>query len=244
MKYLVRLDDACPTMHRDQWEKVLSTLDFYGVKPLIGVIPCCQDPKMTYMEAEDEDAFWNRVKEWQCKGYTIALHGYDHCYISACAGINPVNSKSEFAGVPIEEQKKKLRQGYNIMKEHGVVPRWFFAPSHTYDDNTLIALREETSIRMISDTIALKPYKKDEFTYYPVQSGHFFTPPLNGVWTFCLHPSIMSEQEILSVEQFIRDNQEKFDSFDSDDIKVQRRKSCVDKLLSYGYFTYRKLRAR
>lgn len=242
MRYLIRLDDACPTMDKTKWKKIISILELYRIRPLIGVIPNCKDPNMNYTENETEGSFWRQVREWQDKNFTIALHGYDHCYISQSGGINPINSKSEFAGVPIEIQKNKLKMGYDIMKGHGIIPEWFFAPSHTYDKNTLIALQETTDIRNISDTIALKPYKRDGFTYYPVQSGHFFTPWLNGIWTFCFHPSMMSEKHILEMELFIEKNQKKFCSFDSPDIHVQKKKSGVDTLLSYAYFSFRKIK--
>lgn len=244
MIYLVRLDDASPTMDRAKWGMVLNILDRYGVKPLIGVIPNCKDPKMSYMVPEDEVSFWDRVREWQSSEYTLALHGYDHCYISPSGGINPINPRSEFAGIPLDEQRRKLREGYRIMNEQGVSPSWFFAPSHTYDENTLIALKEETDIRMISDTVALRPYSENGFTFYPLQSGHFFTPPLNGVWTFCFHPSTMSDDAIDSMERFIIKYQDHFGRFGDDSIPVQERKSWLDKLLSKAYFSFRKCRKK
>jgi len=57
-------------------------------------------------------------------------------------------------------QKQKIRDGYAILKEYGLTPKYFFAPSHTFDENTLVALKECSDIRIISDTIATKPYKK------------------------------------------------------------------------------------
>lgn len=41
------------------------------------------------------------------KGWIIALHGYEHVFETTSGGINPVNNKSEFAGVNLEKQKKK-----------------------------------------------------------------------------------------------------------------------------------------
>jgi len=69
--------------------------------------------------------------------------------------LNPLWTRSEFAGLKLEEQKEKIKKGLSIMKENGVEPGYFFAPSHTYDSNTLNALESESNIRIISDTIGL-----------------------------------------------------------------------------------------
>ena len=64
-------------------------------------------------------------------------------YDSTDGGINPVQNKSEFAGHPLEVQKKKIRQGIAVFRQHGIEPSVFFAPSHTFDHNTLEALKQD-----------------------------------------------------------------------------------------------------
>lgn len=44
-------------------------------------------------------------------------------------GINPVNKRSEFAGISLEQQKEKIRSGVKIFRENGHDPQVFFAPS-------------------------------------------------------------------------------------------------------------------
>ena len=79
-KYLIRLDDACSTMDKAKWCRMEDLLDEFGVKPMVGVIPDCQDDKLKII---CEDAkFWEDVLKWQRKGWSIAMHGYNHCYIS------------------------------------------------------------------------------------------------------------------------------------------------------------------
>ena len=82
-----------------------------------------------------------------------------------------MNSRSEFTGVPLEIQKKKIRDGIEILHQHSINPKIFFAPSHTFDLNTLTALSEESEIRIISDTMANDIYMKYGFYFIPVQSG-------------------------------------------------------------------------
>ena len=114
-KYLIRLDDACPTMDGAKWQRMFDILDRYVVRPMVGIIPHNEDPKQE-IDAPDVE-FWNKAKLWHQKGYAIALHGYNHCYISneGLKGLNPLWSRSEFAGVPYDVQKQKIRDGFEIL---------------------------------------------------------------------------------------------------------------------------------
>lgn len=241
-KYLIRLDDACPTMDKAKWQRMEDILDRYGVRPMVGIIPHNEDP-LQMIDAEDPD-FWAKVSKWESKGWAIALHGYDHCYISndGMKGLNPLWERSEFAGVPLEKQKEKIREGVKILRSHGIDPKYFFAPSHTYDENTLAALKEESNILAISDTIATKPYKCEEFAIIPQLGGHCSKMVLPGVWTFCLHPSVMSEENFISTENFIKAHKKEFISFDDLDLRNLKKKGWISKILSGFYFIRRKIR--
>ena len=78
------------------------------------------------------------------------------------------------------------------MREHGIDPKVFFAPAHTFDNNTLIALKECSNIRIISDTIANDIYTKYGFTFVPQQAGRVRKQPFRTV-TFCYHPNTMND---------------------------------------------------
>ena len=105
---LVRFDDICPTMNWEQWNRAVTVLERYNVKPLIGVIPDCQDEELL-IDAPRPD-FWQYIKDLQDKGYTVAMHGYLHKYDSATHGIVNVTPRSEFAGHSYEEQLEKIKQ--------------------------------------------------------------------------------------------------------------------------------------
>lgn len=241
-QYLIRLDDACPTMNRTKWQLMEDILDKYGVKPMVGVIPSNEDT-MQQVDPVDE-SFWEKVKSWEKKDWAIALHGYSHCYISqeGLDGLNPFWKFSEFAGVPLSLQKEKIKEGIAILKSHSIVPKYFFAPGHTFDENTLAALREESNIRIISDTIATKPYIRDDFVFIPQFGGHCREMKRPGVYTFCFHPNTMNDAAFDQLDSFLKTHQNKFISFDGLDLSKVKPKSLFDRLLSFGYFTYRKLR--
>lgn len=240
-QYLLRLDDACPTMHAERWAKIESLLDKFDIKPMVGVIPNNKDPKQILSKPDPK--FWNKAKEWEHKGWTIALHGYDHCYISDEAGINPMWNRSEFAGVPLNKQKEKISKGIAIFRNHGIEPRYFFAPSHTFDLNTLKALKECSYIHIISDTIATKPYKKWGFVFIPQIGGRPKKLKLEPVMrTICLHPSAMTDVDFVELEHFLSSNKDKFISLEDLDLKSIGNKSALSIILSFVYFSYRKLR--
>lgn len=233
-KYIMRLDDAATKMDVEKWNRMEQLLDKYDIKPLVGVIPDCKDPMMCAYELDN--MFWDKVKTWIAKGWCIALHGYEHVYCTESGGINPVNPRSEFAGLPLEEQKKKIREGINIFRNFGIDTKVFFAPSHTFDENTIEALKVESSIRIISDTASNKTYTKYGITFVPQQSGNVRRLPFDTV-TFCYHPNMMSDNHFTILEKFLKSNKKQFIEFP---IKQTTRKmSIVDKLINKLYFLKR-----
>lgn len=239
-KYLLRLDDATPTMNFAKWRKVEKLLDKYHIKPMVGVVPHNEDVNLIIDPINPD--FWNLIKKWESKGWTIALHGYNHCYTSNNYGINPFWPRSEFAGVHLELQKDKIRKGIEILKEYDISPKYFFAPSHTFDLNTLNALRQESNIRIISDTIGRYPYKKGGFYFIPQIIGHCTNVPLRGFYTFCLHPNTMDDVDFNNLESFLNSHYAKFIAFDEIDLSKYGHKKFFDHLLSWAFFTYRKFR--
>lgn len=234
-KYIIRLDDACEKMDIEKWSRMEKLLDRYSIKPLVGIIPNCQDVQMDAYSFDQN--FWNKVHTWINKGWAIAMHGYNHVYSTDCGGVNPVNFRSEFAGETLDIQKKKIRQGVEILKSHGICPKVFFAPSHTFDENTIEALKSESEIRIISDTVANKPYTKYGVTFVPQQSGSVRSLPFSVV-TFCYHPNTMSEEAYYKLERFLQKNKRKFISFPLQE--VRRRVNMIDSLLKSLYFAKRR----
>jgi predicted deacetylase len=238
INYLVRLDDACPTMDVQKWQRIEEILDKYNIKPMVGIIPNNQDK--TLKIDKTDDSFWEKAINWKNKSWAIAMHGYDHVYVKQEGGVNPVHKRSEFAGLSLQEQENKIKKGFTVLKEKNIEATYFFAPSHTFDDNTLKALYSKTTIRKISDTISRYPYKKGAFAFFPQQFGYFRPINIPGYWTFCFHPNTMKNDDFDAVDLFIKSNQNKFISFDEIEIEILKSKSLMDKVLSFFYFLKRK----
>lgn len=237
-KYLIRLDDACPTMSSENWELMESILDKYRIIPMVGIIPDNKDDKLKINS--DDNHFWQKAQGWQNKGWTIALHGYSHLYHQSKGGLNPLWDRSEFVGLSYETQLAKLTEGLSILKSHGLDVEYFFAPSHTFDKNTVKAL-SSIGIRKISDTIALQPYKSGDMIYIPQIGGRCRKMLLPGTYTFCFHPNTMGDADFLALESFLSAQLDNFISFS--DINLERigRLNLVSKMLRTVYFLRRKL---
>lgn len=232
--YVFRLDDASDKMDISKWQRMEDLLERNGIKPLVGVIPQCEDPMME--KYQKDPLFWIKVKKWQQKGWIIALHGYNHVCTTNEGGINPVNKRSEFAGVPYELQLKKIKDGIEIFRMHGIEPKVFFAPSHTFDHDTIKALKDVSQIRIISDTWAWNSYNRDGITYVPQQSGQVRNVPFK-LSTFCYHPNTMKDGDFEKLELFFKDNKDLFVPFPLE--QTTRKISVVDRMLQWIYFKSR-----
>ena len=234
--YLFRLDDASDYMDVKKWNQIEEMLDKYSVKPLVGIIPHNEDKSLTDKWQQNE-LFWEKALEWKEKGWRIALHGYNHVYSTKSGGMNPVNKKSEFAGNAIEVQRQKIRDGFAVLCQKGLKPDVFFAPSHTFDENTLKALEIETDIRIISDTVANDVYFSDGFFFIPQQTGTPRKLPMKLV-TICIHPNTMDERSIAGLERFIIKNRSRI--INAYDVQMQKRRlDLLDRLLKKIYFLKR-----
>ena len=141
VRYLIRLDDACPTMDWARWKRVSTLLDAYNITPMVGVIPDNRDA--TFHIDPPRADFWEVVSQWHRNGWTIGLHGYQHLYVTREAGLVPINTKSEFAGLTLDVQQEKIRKGWEIFQSHDLKPTVWIAPGHSFDNNTLLALQSQ-----------------------------------------------------------------------------------------------------
>jgi predicted deacetylase len=191
--YLIRFDDICPTMDWSTWERIEPLLDAFGVLPIVSVIPDCRDASLDF-SAPNAD-FWNRVRGWQAKGWCVAMHGYQHVYVTRDAGLAGIKRSSEFAGLPYREQLEKIEKASAIFKAHGIRPQAWVAPGHSFDRNTIRALRA-IGLLVISDGLqALPGIDADGALWVPQQLWRFYALP-HGVWTVCYHPSRWTEVEL------------------------------------------------
>lgn len=199
VRYLVRFDDLCPTMNWEVWERIEGLLLQHGIKPLLAVVPDNRDPDLMVNQARED--FWGRVRKWQARGWTIALHGFQHRYVNRNAGVLGITSQSEFAGLPRQEQEIKLRAGLKKFADEGVEAQAWIAPSHSFDRVTLEVL-SRLGLRVISDGLSILPFLQNGVTWVPQQLWENFRPRARGVWTVCCHSNHWTKSKL---ERFSRE---------------------------------------
>lgn len=200
-RYLLRFDDICPTMNWAIWDKVEEGLCRHGVRPILAVVPDNHDPKLIVCPPRPD--FWDRVRQWQLRGWAIGLHGYQHRYVNNSRGLMKLTPQSEFACLPRVEQEAKLRAGLAIFAEQNVRADCWVAPAHSFDLTT-VAVLAEMGLRTISDGLEQWPYR-DAFgvTWIPQQLWSFRRKGA-GVWTVCQHHNDWTEAQC---DSFLRDLQ-------------------------------------
>lgn len=232
LNYIIRLDDACPNMNYEGWHKVEQLLEKYNIKPIVGIIPESKDKLFTWNESED---FWNvTVKRYIKKKWIIAQHGCHHLY-----HLTNDENYSEFIGLCYNEQFDLIKKGYEILKKHGVKPKCFFAPAHSFDDITVDVCRDLGYFDFISDGNSLYPYKYRDMLFYP----NLFDTPFKilpfGVYTFILHPNFVTDSELERLEKFIIKNRKYFKNFDEIDFNINKNRKrtffdkCIEKIIGF-----------
>lgn len=208
-KFVLRMDDICPGMDWDKFLKVKHLLDAHQIKPLIGVVPNNKDPKL--MPFPKRVDFWDLVRTWQEKGWTVAQHGFEHIYHTKDSGIFKLTNQAEFAGLPFERQHAMLENGKQLLLAQGIETDIFMAPSHSLDLNTLRALRA-AGFRYVTDGYGLFPYHYKGLVFVP----QLFATPINfgfGIYTICLHTNDMTDKEIGALGDFISKKKARFITF-------------------------------
>lgn len=193
-----RLDDITPDMDWDRFYRVKAIFDKYKVKPLIGVVPDNQDPALRCGEYHED--FWEYIVSLEKSGWMIAQHGYRHIYETNHSGILGIKKASEFAGLSYDRQYEKLKVGREILQKHGLNVTIFMAPGHTYDKNTLKALRK-LGFSCVTDGYGDVPYYTKGLLFIPCRSSR---PKLSGVVdTICIHCNEMNENDYRELENFL-----------------------------------------
>ena len=234
--YLLRLDDACEHWNKHKWHKMHDLLNKYNVKPIVALIPKVEDEKFLCYPTDPE--YLKTIKQWIREGWTPALHGYNHVLFPSKGGLNPVNNRSEFVGLSLNKQIDKIKKGLKILENNMIEPEIFVAPAHTFDRGTLEALKTETEIRIISDTIAHDVYWDGEYYFIPQQSGKVRALK-SEIVTFCYHPNNVSDKQFNILEDFLKLHYQEFGRFE--DVKLKKRKKTLyDKMFSLLYFARQK----
>lgn len=205
LKLSIRLDDITEKMDWKKFLRFKELLDNYGVKPLIGVVPQNRDLKLDLEEYSGSVPFDGYIKKLAEEGWSIAMHGVSHTYTTDKGGLFPLNLDSEFAGLPYEEQYELLAYGVDLMNERGISTEIFMAPSHSYDINTLKALKE-LGFSSITDGFGNSPYVYRGMNFYPISFKRSLTLKKDrGYSCFVYHTNTMNDKDFEAFERLLSD---------------------------------------
>jgi peptidoglycan/xylan/chitin deacetylase (PgdA/CDA1 family) len=190
-RYLLRFDDICPGMNWRIWDRIERVLVERDVRPLLAVVPDNRDDMLDYGPANHE--FWDRVRGWQSRGWSIGMHGYQHRYVTRECGLLGLQPLSEFAGLPERAQEEKIRAGLDIFRREDVRADAWVAPCHSFD-STSVAILKRAGFTVISDGFSLFPARDSNgILWVPQQLWQLRLCPM-GVWTVAYHINQWSDE--------------------------------------------------
>jgi len=197
--YLIRFDDVTPGMAWTRFQPFEDLARDLRLPYLLGVVPDCRDVKL--MVEPTRIDFWPWIRRMKAQGATIAQHGFTHLYETQHKGLLGIGRKSEFAGLPYEVQYHRLARGKEIMQNEGVWDGVFMAPSHSFDADTVKALKA-LGFRALTDGFGFFPYEIEGLHAVP----QLFARPIGfgiGVETVCIHANTLSDQRrTMLIEKF------------------------------------------
>ncbi len=212
MQVTIRLDDITPDMDWRKFYYFESILDELGIKPIIGVVP--QNEDSTLHVQDNNPQFWDEVRRLRDKGWVIAMHGFNHIYTTKKGGLFPLNHFSEFAGVDYERQLDKIKNGIKILSEQGIDTKIFMAPGHSFDRNTVKALKE-AGFTSITDGFGNNHFKRDGIIYYPIafRRGKVFETGKDGFSTLIYHLNTIPSDQLEKEISILRANADELSDF-------------------------------
>ena len=209
---LIRIDDVAENMNWSLMNKCETLFDQYNIKPLLGVIPCNKDKEL-YVYEKNSD-FWNKVRSWQKKGWEIAMHGFSHVYDMETNKRDYFNygGRSEFCGHNYSTQFSRINNGLKKFEHENVQIKSFFAPNHTYDQNTFAALKD-LGVKHIIDGYGLVPYSEYNLNFVPQLFYKEIMLPF-GIQSTQIHLNYWSDDDYKKFESFIFKNKNKIINFE------------------------------
>ena len=142
------------------------------------------------------------------------MHGYTHVYDKDSKNKDYFNygGRSEFFGHTLEEQILKIKNGLNKFNNEKIKIRSFFAPNHTYDQNTFSALKK-CGIYEVIDGYGLMPYKENNITFIPQLFYKVFALPF-GIQSTQIHLNYWKDKDFIKFENFIKKKAKKIITYD------------------------------
>ena len=209
-KIIVRFDDICPNMDWEKFFYIKIKLHDLGIRSLLGVIP--ENKDKSFLKYPKKEDFFDLIKYYKNYGDSIAQHGTYHKYTSNSPGILKINNRSEFAGHDLDYQYSLIKKGKEILKKNNCWQPIFMAPSHSFDLNTIRALKK-LSFESISDGYGFFPYRKKGIEFVPQLSSRPFNTGF-GLATICIHSNNLNKSRVKNLLDFLSLNRSRIINYE------------------------------
>ena len=142
------------------------------------------------------------------------MHGYTHVYDKMSRKDDYFNygGGSEFCGHSLETQMLRIKNGLKKFADEKIKIRTFFAPNHTYDENTFVALKS-LGINEIIDGYGLMPYIENDIKFIPQLFYKVLALPF-GIQSTQIHLNYWKQKDFDIFEKFIIKNSNKIITYD------------------------------
>tara|TARA_Y100000991_G_C21867708_1_gene303693 strand:+ start:31 stop:786 length:756 start_codon:yes stop_codon:yes gene_type:complete len=227
-KIIVRFDDICPNLNWEIFLMIKSKLQDFGIRSVLGVIPDNKDK--SFLKYEYKEKFFDLINDYKDFGDTIAQHGTHHKYSTNSSGILKINNRSEYAGHDFKYQYKLIKKGKQILESNSCWQPVFMAPSHSFDENTLLALNK-LGFKSISDGYGFFPYQQKGIYFVPQISSRPFNTGF-GLATICIHTNNLNKKNVKSLLEFISSNRSRIINYE-EYIKIKSPPKYIDLGLNF-----------
>ena len=141
-----------------------------------------------------------------------------------------MGGKSEFCGHDYSVQFSRIKKGLKKFEDEKIKIRSFFAPNHTYDENTFVALKE-LGIKNIIDGYGLLPYTEKNLNFIPQLFYKEIMLPF-GIQSTQIHLNYWSEEDYNRFEDFILKYNNKIINFEKCISKINN--NFLSKFINYS----------
>lgn len=221
---ILRFDDIAENMNWETFNIIENTLKELNIKPVLGVIPLNKDPELLQYKKNDGN-FWDKIRSWNNDGWEIAMHGTHHLYDKFIkTRIDYLNhgGNSEFCDHSLEVQNSKIKKGIEKFRNEKIIIRCFFAPNHTFDMNTLIALKN-SGIKQVLDGYGIIPYEENNITFIPQLFYKNYVLPF-GIQTLQIHINYFNNIKLKKFIYFLKLNKHKIINYNDALLKINNGK--------------------
>ena len=147
--------------------------------------------------------------------------GNNHTYDKFCPKTDYLGhgGNSEFCSHTYENQLEKIKCGLDKFNNENIKIKTFFAPNHTFDENTLLALKK-CGITEIIDGYGLMPYEENGIKFIPQLFYKMIVFPF-GIQSFQIHLNYFKQDDFDNLKKFVELNWKKIITYNQAVLKLK-----------------------